>query len=66
MCIVLNPITQLVCLTIEDVCCSCGENFGFQEYLSLVPVLTVVDIDSKQISAYHHQAARPPRIIGNI
>ena len=25
----------------------------FQEYLSLVPVLTVVDIDSKQISAYH-------------
>ena len=53
MCIVLNPITQLICLTIEDVCCPCGENFGFQEYLSLVPVLTVVDIDSKQISAYH-------------
>ena len=22
MCIVLNPITQLICLTIEDVCCS--------------------------------------------
>ena len=53
MCIVLNPITQLICLTIEDVCCSCGEKFGFEEYLSLVPVLTVVDIDSKQISAYH-------------
>ena len=53
MCIVLNPITQLICLTIKDVCSSCGEKFGFQEYLSLVPVLTVVDIDSKQISAYH-------------
>ena len=71
-----NPITQLICLTIEDVCCSCGERFGFQEYLSLVPVLTVVEWGILTVNRYQRiisqaniwytSSSGGPRTIANI